>query len=85
MMREQFDAGRSIADVADEPGVNYETVVTARSRHGIAPTRTPKRTVDVGEVRRRLEAGESMRSIGRELGHDASAISRVARRHGLTG
>ncbi len=68
------DAGRSIADVADELGVHYGTVVTARQRHGTSPTRAPKRPIDIDEVRRRLAAGESMGSIGRALGHTSSAI-----------
>ena len=79
----QFDAGQSIADVAAEIGVHSGTVTHARRRFGIAATRAPKRTIDVDEVRRRLEAGESMAVIGRALGHTRSAISKVVRQHGL--
>ena len=82
-LRAQFDAGRTIDDVAAEIGVHPGTVTHARRRYGIAPTRAPKRTVDVDEVRRQLGAGESMGSIGRALGHTSSAISKVVRRHGM--
>lgn len=79
----QFADGRSIADLAEQLGVNYGTVITARRRHGIAPKRTPKRRVDVEAVRSMLDAGDSLGDIGRHLGHTSSAISKVARRYGL--
>jgi transposase len=52
-LRHQFAAGRSIDDVAGEPGVTYGTVVTARQRLGISTARAPKRPIDGAEVRRR--------------------------------
>jgi DNA invertase Pin-like site-specific DNA recombinase len=79
-LRHQFAAGRSIDDVAGEPGVTYGTVVTARQRLGISTARAPKRPIDLDEVRRRLEVGESKRSIARALGHSSSAISRAVKR-----
>lgn len=83
-LRAQFDAGRTIADVAAELGVHPGTVTHARRRFGIAPTRAQRRTVDVEVVRRRLAAGESMGAIGRALGHSSSAISKVAKRINMT-
>ncbi len=82
-LREKFDSGRRIADIADELGVAYGTVVNARNQFGIGTPRAPKRQIDVDEVRQRLEAGESLRAIARALGHSSSAISTVVRRHGL--
>jgi hypothetical protein len=72
--------GRGVAEVADELGMNYDSVVNIRRRLGIAPTRAAKRPIDVDEVRRRLEAAETPGDIGRALGHTTSAVSKVARR-----
>lgn len=80
----QFDAGRSIDDVAADIGVHRGTVVAARRRHGLSKPRAPRRPVDVDAVRHGLENGLSLGAIGRQLGHTSSAISKVVRRHGLT-
>ncbi len=79
-LRDQFAAGRSIQEVADELGADYGTITQARRRQGISPKRAPRRTPDMAEVSRRLEAGESMAAIGRALGHHSSVISRAVRR-----
>jgi DNA invertase Pin-like site-specific DNA recombinase len=79
-LRDQFAAGRGIDDVAAELGVTSGTVVHARQRLGISTARAPKRPIDLAEVHRRLEIGESKRSIGRALGHSGSAISRAVKR-----
>lgn len=79
-LRQQFAAGRSVADVADELGVHATTVARARSRLGISTLRT---RVDVDEVRRRLDDGQSIYEIAKALGRAYSTIWRVVDRHGL--
>ncbi|MEO6652362.1 MAG: hypothetical protein ABIP17_06875 [Ilumatobacteraceae bacterium] len=51
-------AARS-AEVADEIGVSYGALVTARQRFGISRPRTRTGPIDVDEVRRPLATGES--------------------------
>ncbi len=79
-LRGRFDRGLTIQEVADEIGVSYGAVVTARQRFGLSRPRARFGAIDVDEVRRRVEAGESLSSIGRATGHSSSALSRVIRR-----
>ncbi len=78
-LRGRFDRGATIAEVADEIGVSYGAVVAAR-QFGLSRPRVRSGPIDVDEVRRRLETGESLRSIGRAMGHSSSGLAVALRR-----
>ncbi len=79
-LRGRFDRGSAIAEVADEIGVSYGAVVTARQRFGLSRPRARLGAIDVDEVLRRLETGELLSSIGRATDHSSSGLSRAGRR-----
>ena len=79
-LRGRFDRGCTIAEVAAEIGVSYGAVVTARQRFGLSRPRARLGAIDVDEVRSRLETGESLRSIGRAMGHSSSGLAQAVRR-----
>jgi len=79
-VRAQFDAGRTITEVAELAGAPYHGVIVARRRFGIAP---PQRRIPIDELRRRVAGGESNQTIAAALGFRIGSIRRAITREGI--
>jgi hypothetical protein len=91
-IRRRYEAGESLAAIGAVMGASDTTVRQAMIRAGI-PTRPgpraagerrgPLRRLDVAEIRRRWDAGETIGDIARAIGASESGVYRAIRRHGI--
>jgi len=91
-IRRRYEAGESLAEIGAAMGASDTTVRNAMVRVGI-PTRPgprpagerrgPLRRLDVEEIRRRWEAGETMVVIAKAIGASLAGVRRAMDRNGI--
>jgi hypothetical protein len=91
-IRRRYEAGESLAEIGAAMGASDTTVRNAMVRAGI-PTRPgprpagerrgPLHRLDVEEVPRRREAGETIKRIARAIGASESGVGRAIKREGI--
>ena len=91
-VRRRYEAGESLAAIGAAMGASDTTVRHAMVRVGI-PTRPgprpagerrgPLQRLDVAEIRRRYQAGETIKGIARAIGASESGVGRAMDRIGI--
>lgn len=82
---EQYQAGRSLRELAVGFGIHRRTVADHLERRGVArrPNQPKLTTKEIGEAARQYEAGASLAVVGEAFGVDAATIRRALHRAGV--
>jgi len=81
-----YQAGRSLADLASEFDIHRRTVAMHLERRGVARRATLRKMshTDIEEAARRYRAGDSLATVGSALHVDAATVRRELQRAGVT-
>jgi hypothetical protein len=80
-----YQAGRSLPDLADDFGVHRRTVAARLERRGIHRRANPRKMNedDITDASHRYLAGDSLATVGRAAGVNATTVRRVLVRAGI--